>query len=132
VKVLVDTSVWSLALRRKSVTTAPQAVRLADLIASGQPVFLTGVILLEILRSIRHRDQFLKIQKYLESFPILELDRSGYTSAALLGSHCRSKGVQGSTVDILIAQIAISNGCHLLTADGDFAHIARHSELKLL
>jgi len=131
-KVLVDTSVWSLALRRKSPDTAPQVSHLQNLIEADQPIFLAGVILMEILQGIRNREQSVKIQRYLEAFPMLDLSRAGYLGAALLGSHCRSNGVQCNIVDILIAQIAITHGCHLLTADQDFVRIAKHTELKLV
>jgi predicted nucleic acid-binding protein len=131
-KVLVDTNVWSLALLRKDQTAEPAAIQLRELIESGQPIYLAGVVLMEVLRGIRHSEQFRKVQKCLEPFPILELTRAGYVDAALLGSHCRSKGVQCGGIDILIAQLAISHDCHLLATDQDFTHIARHSDLKLV
>ncbi|CAN5166015.1 PIN domain nuclease [soil metagenome] len=131
-KVIVDTSVWSLAIRRKTPSTQPEVTRLAELIADEQPVYLLGVILFELLSSIKEHSQALKIRRHLESFPLLDLDRSGYVNAATLGSHCRSKGIQAGTVDLLIAQTAIEYGCHLLTTDKDFVQIARHSSLRLL
>lgn len=131
-RVLVDTSVWSLAVRRKVKSPEPQAVQLRDLIAAGHSVFLTGIILTEVLSSIRHDEQMIKIRELLEAFPILELDRQGYAEAAQLSSRCRRKGVQASTIDSLIAQTAITHECFLLSADQDFQHIAQHCNLKLL
>lgn len=131
-KVIVDTSVWSLAIRRKSLSDQPEVDRLAELIDADQPIYLMGIILLEVLRNIKEQPQAQKIRRQLEPFPILDLERSGYIRAAMLGSLCRSKGIQVGTVDILIAQTAIEHDCHLLTTDKDFVEIARNSALKLL
>jgi len=131
VRVLVDTSVWSLALRRKSVSTQKEAIRLRQLIDEEHQLFLTGIILLEILQSIKEAQQVGKIRGYLDFFPLLELDRAGYENAAKLSSDCRKKGIQCSTVDALIAQTAIEHNCYLLTADKDFEFMARHCQLKL-
>ncbi len=131
-KVIVDTSVWSLALRRKNPISNPEVTKLEDLISDGQPIFLLGVILMEILSGIREHSMLLKIRRHLESFPLLEPARATYIDAALLGSVCRSKGIQTGQVDLLIAQTTIEHNCHLLTADKDFVEIARNSSLKLL
>ena len=131
-RVLVDTSVWSLALRRKIPSAQTEVLRLTELISDGQPIFLTGIILVEILQGIKEQPQSLRMRQYLEVFPLIELDRAGYINAARLSSRCRSKGIQSGTVDALIAQTAIEHGCYLLTADQDFAQIARYSDLKLL
>ena len=131
-KVLVDTSVWSLALRRKAPSAQPEVVLLEKIIGEEHHIFLTGVILMEILQGFRELHQFEKIHGYLEAFPILDLNRNGYANAALLQAKCRKQGVQSATVDSLIAQTAIEHDCHLLTADQDFIHIARCCDLKLL
>jgi predicted nucleic acid-binding protein len=131
-KVLVDTSVWSLALRRKTPSIQPEVILLQKIIGEEHQVFLTGVILMEILQGFRERHQFEKIHGYLDAFPMLDLNRDGYAKAALLQVKCRKQGVQSATVDSLIAQTAMEHECHLLTADQDFTHIARCCELKLL
>lgn len=131
-KVIVDTSVWSLALRRKNPDIQAEATKLAELISDGQPIFLLGVILQEILSGIRERSLLIKIRRHLESFPVLEPSRTTYVDAALLGSACRSKGIQAGQIDLLIAQTAIEHDCYLLTTDKDFVEIARNSSLKLL
>ncbi len=87
---------------------------------------------MEILQGVREVQQASKIRRYLECFPLLELDRLGYINAASLHSKCRSKGIQSGTVDALIAQTAIEKNCYLLTVDQDFEHIARCTSLKLM
>ena len=131
-KVIVDTSVWSLALRRKNATSHPEVTKLEDLISAGQPIFLLGVILMEILSGIREHSILIKVRRHLEPFPILEPTRTTYIDAALLGSACRSKGIQTGQIDLLIAQTTIEHNCQLLTTDKDFVEIARNSSLKLL
>lgn len=131
-KVLVDTSVWSLALRRGNSSDDASILKLKELILAGSSVYLSGLILTEILSGIKHSEQFQKIRSKLDGFILLDLDRSGYEEAATLANHCRKKGVQVSTVDVLIAQIAISHNCSLLTVDKDFEQIAKVSDLQLL
>lgn len=131
-RVLVDTSVWSLALRRKREANNPKVSMLAELIASGQQVCLTGTILQEILQGVRSREQFQKLDGHLKVFPLLPVTRELHVAAAALFCDCRNRGIQASTTDFLIAAVAIANDCYLLTADGDFERIASASRLKLL
>ena len=128
---IVDTSVWSHALRRTTPTTDPQAAKLAELLRQRQPVALLGVILQELLQGIRDAATFERIEAYMEPFPMIELTRRDYVAAARLGNLCRSKGVQVSVVDSLIAAACVEHDCALLTCDQDFQHIARFCPLQL-
>lgn len=130
-RVLIDTSVLSLSIRRKSAA-GESVKRLQELIVSGQQLFVCGVVLTEILSSIKHGEQLTKVSKYMEAFPLLDLDRKGYVKAAKLSSDCRRNGVQCSTIDALIAQTAITYDCRLFTTDSDFLHMSRFCELELL
>ncbi len=130
-KILVDTSVWSLALRRRSGIVNAEAVVLKTLIEQGDDIWLLGIILQEILQGIRQPKDFQMLKKYFDSFPVINPDRTDYIKAAELKNHLIKKGKQASTVDVLIASSAISHNCHLFTTDEDFSHIAEHSKLKL-
>ena len=130
--VLVDTSVWSLALRRKNERRPPEAIRLEQLILQGESIFLIGVILQEILQGIRSKEDFQRLSKILSSFPLIPLKRDDYILAATIGNKCREKGVQASTMDFLIAATAVSYDCYLFTSDKDFLNISKHITLKLL
>lgn len=130
--ILVDTSVWSLSLRRKKRDQSAEADQLQELILAGQPIYLIGVILQEILQGLRHREQFEKLKCYLDAFLLIVLNRNNYIVAAELYSTCRRKGIQTSTTDCLIAAAAIEHKCHLFTTDEDFTQIACVSSLKLL
>lgn len=123
-KVIVDTSVWSLALRRKDVAVTPQVLPLMRLIEQGL-VVLIGPVRQEILSGIKQPQQFERLRERLEAFPDLELNTRDFEKAAELCNLCIAKGVQAAHTDFLIAASAINRGYAVLTADKDFDHIAR-------
>lgn len=128
---VVDTSVWSLALRRGSPSPDPQVAKLATALMQRQPIVLLGVILQEVLQGIREESRFEAVKDYLQAFPIWAMDRADYVAAARLWNLCRSKGVQASTADIQIAVMCVQHDCELLTCDRDFEHIAGFCPLRL-
>lgn len=130
-RVLVDTSVWSLALRKKGAADHATAHKLKAFLLGDEDLFLTGLILQEILQAFRREATFRRMVTYFEPFSLLPSGRRSYIAAARLHRHCRSKGISVTTADCQIATAAIENDCLLLTADKDFEHIARHSDLKL-
>ena len=131
-KLLVDTSIWSLALRRKSTIVNTEALTLRTLIEQGADIYLLGIILQEILQGIKNPKDFLQLKEYLEAFPLIELTREDYVNAAELKNILIKKGKQISTIDALIAHTAISRDLYLFTADDDFTHIAKYTKLQLL
>jgi predicted nucleic acid-binding protein len=132
VNVIVDTSVWSLALRRTPSELTLPTQKLTRLIQEGESIFLLGVILQELLQGLRSRKDFNHLLDKLSPFPIIEPRREDYVEAARLRNQCSAKGIQAGTIDFLIAAICIQYGCLLFTTDRDFDSIARHSALKLL
>jgi predicted nucleic acid-binding protein len=130
-RILVDTSIWSLALRRPSGVVNEEAVLLKTIIEQGEDIYLLGIIVQEVLQGIRSSKDFLALKEYFKAFPLIDLNREDYVKAAELKNQLIRKGKQGSTIDALIASAAISHRCHLFTADKHFIHIAEHSELKL-
>ena len=131
-RIIVDTSIWSLALRRQGHIQNPEAGTLKKIIQNGEDIYLIGIILQEIiLQGIRKAEDFARLKKYLDVFPLLEIKREPYIKAAELKNHMSKKGIQISTIDALIASAAIVNDCCLYTNDKDFDHIAKHSQLKL-
>ena len=130
-KILVDTSIWSLALRRPSGVVNEEAILLKTIIEQGEDIYLLGIILQEVLQGIRNLKDFVALKEYFEAFPLIDLMREDYVKAAELKNRLIRKGRQGNTIDVLIASVAISHNCHLFTADKHFTHIAEHSELKL-
>jgi predicted nucleic acid-binding protein len=133
VNLVVDTSVWSLLLRRKEHDSShPLVQKLRTHLEQQDGIFMIGPILQEILDGIRSEGQFYKLIDYFSAFPLLEIDRSDYIEASRLRNRCRSKGVQAGSVDFIIAAACIHWNYALLTADLDFTLIAKHSPLILV
>ncbi|HEY9720574.1 MAG TPA: PIN domain-containing protein [Oscillatoriaceae cyanobacterium] len=130
--VLVDTSVWSLALRRRSPQSHPSSETLKRLLEQGEDVVLPGIVLQEILSGIRAPEQYERIRSALSIFPLVAVERDDYEEAAALANRCRAGGVQAGTIDALIATITLRRGLSLLTADADFRAIARFCPLVLM
>jgi len=130
-RILVDTSIWSLALRRPLGVVNEEAILLRTIIEQGEDIYLLGIILQEVLQGVRNSKDFLALKEYFKAFPLIDLTREDYVRAAELKNQLIGKARQGSTIDVLIASAAISHRCHLFTADKHFKHIAEHSELKL-
>src|SRR6478609_1120026 len=133
-KVLVDTSIWSLALRRKpaDLSTAEQSLvhQLRNLIQQGR-VQLPGVVRQEVLSGIRHPEQFEKIRAFLRPFPDEPLDVEDYEMASQVNNTCRAKGIAVSAVDALLCAVALREDFPIFTTDSDFNHYARVLPLKL-
>lgn len=124
-KVLVDTAVWSLALRRKARTqNAPAVSELASLIADGR-VAMIGPIRQELLSGIRENAHFERLREHLGAFPDTTIQSEDYEEAAAFYNRCREKGIQGSNTDFLICAVAIRNEHSIFTTDGDFQNFAR-------
>ena len=129
-KVLVDTSVWSLALRRGKQSNAAPAQELRQLIQDHR-VQMIGPIRQEILSGIRNDSQFNKLRKHLESFPDLPILTKDYVRAAKFFNLCRSKGIQGSNTDFLICALAVRNKFSIFTTDKDFELFSKHIKIIL-
>jgi predicted nucleic acid-binding protein len=129
-KVIVDTSVWSIALRRNASESLAPVQELRHLIHDHR-VQMIGPIRQEILSGIRSESQFSKLRKHLESFPDLPILTEDYVAAAQFFNRCRSEGVQGSDTDFLICALAARNSFSIYTTDKDFELFSKHLEIVL-
>jgi predicted nucleic acid-binding protein len=121
VKILADSCVWSLMLRRRKaavLNSEEQSIheRLAEAIQDGRVVMI-GPVRQEILSGIQHQDQFEKLRAALGAFPDVELATPVYEEAARLFNLCRSRGVECGATDFLICAIAIAEKWSILTND---------------
>lgn len=131
--IVVDTSVWSLVLRRNQVDDENSfVVAFKRHLERGDSLHLIGNILQELLDGIRHHHDFERLVKLMTPFPLVPLGRSTYISASQLRNHCQQKGVLASGTDFLIAAACIEQGYPLLTSDKDFTRIAKQSDLIVL
>jgi predicted nucleic acid-binding protein len=132
--VLVDTPVWSLALRRKgadlSVRERVLTRALAELIREGRAQ-LMGAIRQELLSGIREEERFHKLRNYLRAFEEPGIEVLDYEEAARMHNVCRGRGIAGSAIDFLICAVAQRRDWHILTTDRDFERYDRVLGLKL-
>ena len=132
--VLVDTSIWSLMLRRErrrlSRYQATQVTALEDLVATGRAQVL-GAVRQELLSGIKHAPQFVRVQHELRTFPDVELDIEDYEGAAEISKACETHGIAGSSIDMLLCSVALRRGWAIYTSDRDFERYAKHVPVVL-
>ena len=130
-KVIIDTCVWSLALRRHCQPTNSVITSLKELIAEKR-VEILGAIRQELLSGIIVPAHFEKLKRDLRAFPDLELDYQDFELAAEYFNTLRSRGIQGSNTDFLICAASIRRNMSIYTTDNDFQLFAQHIPIKLL
>jgi predicted nucleic acid-binding protein len=127
----VDSSVWSLALRRDVTETTPEVAELARALEAGEPVFATGLVLQELLQGFRGARARDRIVERFGALPFLVPDRGDHIDAADLRNACRRRGLQIGTIDALLAQLCIRHELTMLTTDRDFMRLAERHPLDL-
>jgi predicted nucleic acid-binding protein len=127
----VDTSVWSLALRRDAPPETAASRMLIRAIESGETILTTGLVLQELLQGFSGPKGRKQILDRFSAVPLLVPDREDYIRAAELRNICRRAGVQVGTIDALLAQLCIHHALTMLSTDNDFKRIAGHCALKL-
>ena len=105
--VFVDTSVWSLALRRDAPATVAEVGFLRSALERGGAIFTTGLVLQELLQGFAGPRARKQILERFGVLPFLTPDRSDHVDAADLRNTCRRKGIQVGTIDALLAQLCI-------------------------
>lgn len=133
-KVLVDTPIWSLALRRNSKALDPDQLRLrnslAELTAEDRAEIL-GPIRQELLSGIRNGAQFEKVRESLRDFDDVGLSTDDYEEAARVANRCRANGIAGSSVDFLICAVSLRRSWEIFTTDRDFERYAAQVDIVL-
>jgi predicted nucleic acid-binding protein len=128
---LVDTSVWSLALRRDAAGSEPEVATLREALLTGRSVLTTGLVLQELLQGFHGPKARTRILQGFATLPLLHPDREDHVAAAELRNHCRRAGVQLGTIDALLAQLCLRHDATLLTTDRDFHLAATRIPLKV-
>lgn len=133
-RVLIDTPVWSLALRRRSRELGPEEGRLVaawrSLIADGLAV-LAGPVRQEVLSGIRDEAAFHKVRHGLAGLATLPATEEDHDEAALFYNRCRAAGIAGSGADFLICALARRADLAIMTTDRDFERYAAHVPIRL-
>jgi predicted nucleic acid-binding protein len=128
---LVDTSVWSLALRRDGSTNVPEVRVLQDALAGSDAVVTTGLVIQELLQGFNGPRAAAAIVERFQALPIIAPDRNVHIAAAEVRNSCRRAGVQVGTIDALLIQLCGRHELTLLSTDNDFVHAAQHVPFKL-
>jgi len=132
--VLVDTPVWSLALRRKTADLSEREQEttqaLANLIRQGRAQ-LVGVVRQELFSGIREETRYRSLRDYLRAFDDPELHAGDYEEAAEMHNQCRTRGIAGSAIDFLICATAHRRNWQVFTMDADFERYAKVLGLRL-
>lgn len=133
-KVLVDTSIWSLALRRKSEALSAEeklnVAELAELIREGRAA-IVGLIRQELLSGLRTNEQYEKLRVHLNAFPDEAVETADYEEAAKFSNQCRARGIAVFVVDMLICAVALSRSWSIFTTDPDFAMYRKVLSIQL-
>jgi predicted nucleic acid-binding protein len=132
--VLVDTSVWSLALRRAAGQLSERQHQLVTewrTLIEQRRVAMIGPVRQEILSGIRSVRAFENLRARLMPFPDLPLDTALYEEAAACFNRCRADGVTGTAIDMMLCAAAARFGLSIFTTDRDFERYADVLSLRL-
>jgi hypothetical protein len=128
--ILVDTSVL-IDYFRGMENRATQSFNVV--LDKGLPFGINHLIYIEILQGSRTEKDFKTLKKYMDTQIFYELKngKDSYAEAAHMYLRLRKKGVTASTIDCLIARVALENDLFLLHNDRDFTRISRQFPLKI-
>jgi predicted nucleic acid-binding protein len=128
-KVLVDTCVWSYALRHKKPNIDIEQ-KLKEIINDGR-LAIIGPIREEILSGVSSESQFESLKEHLSPFEDIPLHSNHFIKAAEFSNICMKKGIQGSHTDFLICSISYLEKLKIFTADLDFKNYKKYLPIDL-
>lgn len=132
--VIIDTTVWSLILRRSKPPHSPfdKAVVQAfvDLSRHGH-IGLVGLVRQELLSGIGQFEKYTALKVAVAHFDDVPVTTLDYERAAEFHNTCRNKGIQGSHIDFLICAVAHRLDSPILSTDKDFFSYAKLLPIRL-
>ncbi len=128
---LVDTIVWSLALRRDGPDETREVKALREALDGADSVVTTGLVLQELLQGFSGPKAKEAIIERFGALPLIQPDRQDHVAAAEVRNACRRGGVQIGTIDALLVQLCGRYDMTLLSSDKDFANAVRHVPFRL-
>jgi predicted nucleic acid-binding protein len=131
VTLLVDTSVWSLALRRDARAEGAEVQALRTALAGNQSVVTTGLILQELLQGFSGPRARRAIIEKFSALPLIPPDRQDHIEASELRNRCRRAGVQIGAIDALLIQLCARHDLVMLTTDRDLRLATRHCDFRV-
>ncbi len=130
--ILVDTSVWIDYFNGHNGDGKVQT--LIDALKQGKDIYVTDIILTEILQGIREDNKYAVVKNAMLSLKFIHAKNlETYIHASNIYRTCRKKGITiRKTIDCLIAAIATENSLPILCKDNDFINIAKCLDLNLM
>lgn len=132
--ILVDTPIWSLALRRRQTDLSGVERRHVEewerLVRQGAAQ-LIGPIRQELLSGVRDEAAWERLRHALSPFPDLQLTTPDYELASPFFNRCRARGITGSAIDLAICAVAHRYELPIYTTDSDFTRYAEILGLSL-
>jgi predicted nucleic acid-binding protein len=125
--ILVDSSVW---VDFFSSSPGRAGAELRRMIEESEPFALTGVVVAEVLQGLTKDSG--SIERLLAQCDMLE--PAGFQtdrSAAAIYRSVRARGISLTTIDTLIAAVALEHGASVFTLDQDFSRMVRVTNLVL-
>ena len=131
--ILVDTSVWSLAFRKKTKNVNEERIvsYLAKIIRDCLVVVI-GPIRQEVLSGIPDSAKYEELREKMSVFPDQRIYTADYELAARFHNECRKNGIQGSHIDFLICAVAHHNNLAIFTLDNDFSYYKKCIEIEMI
>ncbi len=129
-KVLIDTPIWSYALRSEKTEFATYINEFQNLL-KNQRIVIIGPIRQEILSGYSDLKKFERLYEKLNYFENSSITDNDYIEAARISNICRKKGIQGSHIDFLICAVAVRLRVDIFTTDKDFEYYQRYIPIKL-
>ncbi len=118
--ILVDTSVW---IDFFNSARGPAGNELERLIRSNAPLVVTGLVVAEVLQGLKRDVE--RVTALLAHWPFIEpRGFATYQAAAMVSRQARARGVALSTVDALLAALALEYNAAIFTLDKDFERLA--------
>lgn len=100
-------------------------------LAASDRAVLVGPIRQEVLSGIREEKVFTALQARLSQFRSLEILPGDYDQAARFFNICRSRGIAGTPIDMIICAAAYRHRIPIFTTDPDFPQYADHVPIRL-
>lgn len=127
--ILIDSSAWIEYLRNADQSVAD---RVEHLLGQGRAA-ITEPVAMEVLQGGRSPHHTRQLQSLLARASLVGFDTADFAEAAFLYRLCRANGeTVRSSVDCLIAAVAIRTDTPVLATDRDFGVLARHTPLDLV
>jgi predicted nucleic acid-binding protein len=134
VRVLVDSNIWSLALRRRPADLAPHEAGLVaewEELVRAKRIAILGLVRHEVLAGVRDPAQFERLRYQLRAWPDEPVLDADYEEAARHANRLRTVGLASTTVDLMLCAVALRLDIPLFTMDFDFTRYIQHLPLRL-